>query len=467
MLCNEALREEWERVCNRTGPLNRVAAAVADTLPEATCSFQLAVDCLGSNASEVIAALSEVQQQSLREYEDEARALVLSMVKLVDGSDNKNQAILTILRESTIGKIRGADDGYVVAIYDLKASGEHSKRPANQPPPLRRDHAIKMVRTFLRSRTSPDTDGDDHSKLPIHAGDLLAFFDGGRPSFQGALQAGMKGTARTSRILNLVYSEEALLKRRKIQSRVGKNSARGFMTLRQLEQVLFVTAEDASKLGKRSNRYFEGSTTGDVLVPIGVPDLMSPIDTWRLTVGEKRHMMGEARSMGQAATSEKGPSDSTSYVRDDSEVEPMNFEQMLPEVYGEILYRAGAKAVVDLTCSDGVLAAECLALSIPYIGMCFSSSHAAALGARLSSLVFQKFVTENSGIYKSGLASMLSTKIAGCEPMRKCTSLTTPGSSAKRIKRSSCARLKSKADNSSSDSGQEPMDEAEDSSLLP
>jgi len=452
MLCNEAFREEWESICNGAGVLSGAAAAAAASAPEAFGSFRLVADCLGDNAAEVIAALSEDEQASLREYEEEARMLVSSMVKLVDGSDNKNQALLTILRESTIGKIRGGIDGYVVALYDLKASGEHSKRPSSQPPPLRREHATKMVRAFLRSRLSPSTDDIDNHKVPIHSGDMLVFLDGGRPSFHGPLQSGMKGSARTSRTLNLVYSEEALLKRRRLGSQLGKNCARGFMTLKQLEQVLLVTAEDAAKLGKRANKYFEGSTTGDVLAPIGVPDLQSPIETWRLTVGEKRHMMGDARSMGQAVTAEKTVADgssSTALVRDDDQVEPMNFEQMLPEVYGEVLYRAGAKAVIDLTCSDGVLAAECLTLSIPYLGMCYSPQHAAALGARLSSVVFRKFVTENSGIYKSALASMLSKKIVGCRPKRNCSGHTTPGSSAKKIKRSSlsaAARLKAKVD---------------------
>lgn len=441
MLVSAALREEWEDICKGAGSWGEAsggAAAAADDSQDVLGGFRLAMDFLGDKAADVIAALSEAQLEALRDYEEEARALVSSIVKLVDGSD-KTPALLTIFRESTIGKIRGGIDGYVLAIYDLKASGEHSKRPANKPPPLRRDHAEKMLRLFLTSRMSPDD--DEKAGVSMDSGDMLALFDGGRSSFQAALQVGIKGVKRISRVLHLVYSEEAILKRRQYGSHIGKTSTRGFMTLKQLEQVVLVTAEDAAKLGKRANKFYEGSTTGDVLVPIGVPDLQSPIETWRLSVREKRGLMGSARTMGQAVAADTDHREARpSQDRDDDDVEPMNFDQMLPQVYGEVLYRAGAKAVIDLTCSDGVLAAECVALRIPYLGLCFTAAHAAALDARLASVVFRQFVTENSAIYKAPLALMLSIPVGSASlPVRRCRRIsgvrTAPGSAAKKSKR--------------------------------
>ena len=376
--------------------------ADANVAPELVGDFQLAADIFGERTSEIIASLTDAQRESICDHEAEARALVSSVVKLVDGASNE-EALLTILRESTIGQIRGGTDGYVLAVYDLKASGEHSRRPSTKPPPLRRDHAEKALKICVTSRLSPDSSNEPY----IHEGDMIAIFDGGRPLYQYPLQRGITGLQKASRMLHLVYSEDALVTRREHGSNVGKSSARGFMTVRQLENVMLVTAQDASKLGKRRNKHFEGSTTGDVLGPIGVPDLLSPLDTWRLTVRAKRSMMGTARTMGQSTARAGTGAAKSDIARDDQGVEPMNFDQMLPEVYSELLYRAGAIAVIDLTCSDGVLAAECIGLNLPYLGLCFSNEHACALSVRLASVVFRKFLTENSGIYKSSLASLL------------------------------------------------------------
>ena len=234
-------------------------------------------------------------------------------------------------------------------------------------------------------------------------------FDGGRPSCQEALQGGFKGVARTSRTLHLVYAEEALKKR---DSWSQKNGSKGYMSVRQVEQVIMVSGEGAVKLGTRPNKHFEGSTSGDVLLSIGAPDLMSPIETWRLTVAEKRRLLGDARTIGASnlpgQVNLEDIGDVAHRTRDDTDIEPMNFDQMVPKVYGEILHRSGAKAVIDLTCADGALAAECVAQNIPYLGVCFSAAHAEALNSRLAAVVFRKFTDEDSGMYKAKLAEMLS-----------------------------------------------------------
>jgi len=227
LLDNEMLQEEWAAIQSSVlllAETSRGGAAADDVAPTLANTFSLAAGALGDEAPGIIAELSEAQQESLCEYETEARVLVSSIVRLVDGSQAE-KALVTILQKSTIGKIRGGLDGNVVVIYDLKSSGEHVKRPDIYPPPLRRGHAEKMVRVALRSRLSPDA-GEDEA-LSILGGDVLIFFDGARPSFQDALQGGIKGVARETRTLNLVYSEDPLIKKRISSSQTGKTTREG------------------------------------------------------------------------------------------------------------------------------------------------------------------------------------------------------------------------------------------------
>ena len=87
---------------------------------------------------------------------------------------------------------------------------------------------------------------------------------------------------KTIKVLHTVYSEDGLVERRKALSTVGQARSRGFMTLRQVEGVHFIAAADCAKLQKGSNRHFEGSSSGDALMAVGVPEMLK--DGWLMTV---------------------------------------------------------------------------------------------------------------------------------------------------------------------------------------
>ena len=100
--------------------------------------------------------------------------------------------------------------------------------------------------------------------------------DGCARGYHQQLLGPFRRHAKAIRHLVLISSEDSLLERRAVVKE--KSSARGFMTLRQMETALMITAEcevtsTATQLiGKRPNKHFDGSTTGEVLGPINAPD---------------------------------------------------------------------------------------------------------------------------------------------------------------------------------------------------
>lgn len=226
---------------------------------------------------------------------------------------------------------------------------------------------------------------EDHAALsadelpPLLPSDLMVFADGGRSAFQATILSCMRGIPKEHKVLNLFYKEEAIQARRSSIANPEAGTAstsRGFMTIRQLEQLMLVTCPASNHplvLHKRPNKHFDGSTTGDSLFPVGLPVLSDPKTTWRATVAEKRKMMADALVAGEK--SEKGGDDD----RSDTSQEPFNFYERIPELYSEILHRTAALAVVDLSGSDTVLAKECIELRIPYFGILHSSHHVISL----------------------------------------------------------------------------------------
>ena len=115
------------------------------------------------------------------------------------------------------------------------------------------------------------------------------------------------------------------------------------------------------------------------------------------TPGEDGGEESDVESRPSAAEKARSQADKVSF----------NFMQMSPELYEEILHRAGAKAVIDLTASDGVLALACLSKGVPYFGICHNSLHLAALTRRLQSQVFRLLADESLPFFNSGLAELL------------------------------------------------------------
>jgi hypothetical protein len=204
---------------------------------------------------------------------------------------------------------------------------------------------------------------------------------------------------RKSTVLNLFYTEDAVRKMRL--------KARGFHSLEQTEKIHILMSPNTTMPAQRDNKHFKpGTTMGSALLNIGAP---ADKVMWKLTVVEKNQLYGK-----DARTQSTDDAKSNYPVRNDGDIEPVNYWQMSPQLYEELLWRTNAKAVLDLCCCVDTLAVACLELGIMYAGVCFTPSGVALLKKRLEVVVFQKFLDESSPIYKPTLAQTVN-KIHGKE----------------------------------------------------
>ena len=353
-------------------------------------------------------ALGTDQMDELGEYEKEASTLVGAFVCLIDGSAPEAEVRLALQNgpSGTAGRHLPA-----LALYDMAAATENSKYPSKSLPPWSKDKCEKMIRAFLDHRQSADgptsASASDDAKvaslsalLPI---DTLMFMDQGRTSFKEAFKNCRRGLpGKLSPLtINILYPEDAIISRR--SDTHGMAQGRGFMTLRQLEQVTIIQSELYQPPVKRENLHFPGTTVGDSLALVGLPSLTDST-AWRVSVGEKLKMLGPDSMYDSAAGRHaEGPAP----PRLESSVEPFNFHSRLPSLYGELIHRTDCKVVIDLTASDGTLALTCLLARKPYVGVCHTSEHAKCMNDRLKALVFAKFYEAGNPLYKPVLAQLL------------------------------------------------------------
>ena len=186
----------------------------------------------------------------------------------------------SLITETPFGRIRGNPEleEYYVINVDAKLHGVSGGMEQFRAPQLRLELLGYAMQAVLSGR-SPNPDSIETDK-----GDIYLMWDGGRhyeQKFLGLFVSGVqKITDKTSRNLNVVYSEEALDKRREI--------SRGFMTISHIEKVVAVSRE-TPKLGKRPNIHFSGTTTGDSIYGVGLPEAK---DGWVVNHKVNKAMFG-------------------------------------------------------------------------------------------------------------------------------------------------------------------------------
>lgn len=208
----------------------------------------------------------------------------------------------------------------------------------------------------------------------------------------------LQAVGRKAHKLSLIWTEEAVRPREGVR-------VRGFQNLGQLETCHLCLSPDADSLAVKDNKFFNGTTCGTVLQPIGA---LPEKDEWRLSVAAKREYWGKDACPDSEDPKPLPPKRVYYPPRNDSDIEPVSFWQMPPEVYGEVLWRLNARAVIDCTPTD-VLPLYCLENSIYYVGLMFTNPAVDALKRRLASAVFEKFLDEKSPIYKPELATVVDT----------------------------------------------------------
>ena len=173
------------------------------------------------------------------------------------------------------------------------------------------------------------------------------------------------------------------------------------MTIGQLERAYLVSHADLRNLGKRSNKHYDGTTTGDCLAGVERPPEGSE---WRVSCKQKKAFLPASARTSSEAGEEQEAEVATPRLSEDRE--PMSFWSRDPKLYEELAHRLNAKAIVDLTSMDGVLPLVACRLSIPYFGFCQSRPHMEAMKAYLQKAVFKLFLAEGA-LHKPKLAEAI------------------------------------------------------------
>jgi hypothetical protein len=195
------------------------------------------------------------------------------------------------------------------------------------------------------------------------------------------------------RICSIVYEEDAVI-------RQHTQMTHSLMLLNQMETMYTVMSPGALPPRARPHKHYPGSTAASAIMGVRGPD-----SAWKMTVAQKRTIYGPDARTVDVMPDYYFPTTNRP-VRDDSDIEPVNYWGMTHLLYAEIIHRLQAKAVIDLTASD-VFAVSCIEAGIPYLGLCLTSQHVDALTHRLMSSVFQKCTVDGNPLYRAKLAHTL------------------------------------------------------------
>ena len=382
-----------------------------------------------SQRADTIERLPEEGTDLVQAWQAKALQKVSDGVQLLVEPDSAT-LLQQMISETYVGSVRGDDCRYVLCVYDCKLAGESQTAPYVRTPAFKHDRLKKCFSAVRQQR------GDE--KLPD--GDLWMLFDAGAHGNKSVMlnqfqDSEGKAFPKSVWTLHLVYSEQSVAKKLK---RTASSQ------VHQLEYVHMVTQAPLRFL-KKDRSYFENCTNaGDVLTPIAMPQLA---DQWLATFQDKRAMYGNMRTpVGGAVETEHGSEPGQKRKRLDNDVEPMTYHGMIPEVYKELLHSHPAVAVMDFTACDGMLAAVCLELGVPYLGVVFSERHKEGLINHLAHYVFNAMMTETHQWYAAPLAAVLAKAPAQEKPQATALSQDSDdAAAAKKPAETAKASAKSKA----------------------
>ena len=226
----------------------------------------------------------------------------------------------------------------------------------------------------------------------------------------------LKNMHKQKKRLHIIYEEQSLLAR--------KERAKGLGTLDQTER-LYIVTRHALSVSTKDKRKFPGTTIGNVVGPIALPDVDS---LWTLTFEEKKRFLGDARVIvaGRGSSSDSENDDENDddmeensqqkkkqrKQRLNSDREPFCYHGLPIELMEEALAMvvddvSRVQGVVDFTPGDGPMAQLCIRECVRYLGVCHTQEMVDGLYKRLIDLTWKEFKTEGSPHYKPGLVTIL------------------------------------------------------------
>ena len=219
----------------------------------------------------------------------------------------------------------------------------------------------------------------------------------------------LKCMEKAKRTFYIFFEEESLRER--------KNKVRSVGALDQTEWMHVVTRKQLTTALK-SKVKFTGTTGGNVIAPVAVPDFDS---LWQLPFAEKKELVGDARVAVGGRDEDDSDDDHDDEVTDKkkhrvrqpTDLEPVYYHSYPIDLMHEAMHLAVARkadiqGIIDFTPADGPAALMSIRENIAYLGVCHTDAHVQSLYKWLVKQLLNDFKTEGSAHYKPRLAQLLS-----------------------------------------------------------
>ena len=174
----------------------------------------------------------------------------------------------------------------MLIVYDMKQAAESETYPSTRIAPFKQSRYKKCIQAVLDVRFQNAGFGT----ACLVPGDMFLVFDGKKTGNQTKLKAPFINEAkdmplqRAKRVITITYSEKGITDRRAV-------NRRGAASVKQNEH-LHVFTRVRAKLPTRARRHFDGTSMGDTISGVPLPEATSQ---WMLSVARKRELYDKFR----------------------------------------------------------------------------------------------------------------------------------------------------------------------------
>ena len=450
-----------------TTPVGDAGQLVAESKPVEAAAASSSVPQLRSvNAAGVDLATVDEGWMSYVE-----RALAKSLVLVKEKGLSQSQ-LRSALEAHSLATCKGNDSGTVVIYFDANTYGESITAPHLRMPPLQESTVKKLYLAVKNLREDKEIQGI----LP--PGDCLVILDGGRRRSTSLLNLFQMGAERQKLDKGRKHKDGKVVAREVIVHFTESSAiARRFRKKLKNDTVscaqkAFIFHSGMTKLVKRPNKHFEGTTNlGSTIGPFSWPAVSSlPM----LSMAEKREFWEARRravggatvtkggslssddssatdtepepdvsgasaagSAAAAAVSAEAADDSVQAADDlvevpaagtgrggakimaDTVMQPICWHQPPNLVADSLCHMCWAKTVIDLTPATGDLAIDSVLEGRGYVGVCHSDFQRELIVTRVKKAFIDKMSDPNSKLYSVAYAKEYGTTEATTAPNKK------------------------------------------------
>ena len=333
--------------------------------------------------------------------------------------DSLIDAIMASGLTTLAGELRDAKDadkektGTIIVLYDCKAAGQSSSRPHISVCPFRQDHHVRSIKGALLGLCG----AHDITKLAIPDAAVFVMFDGYKHGIEGSMMRSFSNC--DGRTLEK-QTKSLFITSNFSAASSGKARIQGVATVQSVE---FAHAVTRTVLAFPERKQLHGSAgatnSSDMLGPF---PRVSPDAAGRFTCLHKdksKLYAGGIVAAGGGVAGDPGEASMPSPVGNDRV--PFNYHEMHIKVYEDITQYFCGRAIIDLTCSDGVAIIHAIQQRNAYLGVCFSEAHKMALRKYVVNRLFESFQSPGDPLFNSDMVAEIScyagpAPVAGSAP---------------------------------------------------